>query len=50
MGDKPVGEVIRAKRQRRIEEAARDPAVAPLLEAFPDAKIIDVSDGPASGE
>jgi DNA polymerase-3 subunit gamma/tau len=50
MGAQPVGEVIRAERQRRINEAAKDPAVAPLLEAFPDAKIIDVSDAPESGE
>ena len=50
MGARPVGEVIRAERQRRIDEAAKDPAIAPLLEAFPDAKIIDVSDVPELGE
>jgi DNA polymerase-3 subunit gamma/tau len=44
MGAPPIGEVIRAERQRRIDQAAKDPAIAPLLEAFPDAKIIDVSD------
>jgi len=42
MGEPPIGEMIRAERARRIQEAARDPAVAPLLAAFPDAKIIDV--------
>lgn len=50
MGAPPVGEVIRAERARRIEEASRDPAVAPLLEAFPEAKIIDVRDGPTDEE
>ena len=44
MGAPPVGEVIRAKRAQRIEEASKDPAIAPLLEAFPEAKIIDVRD------
>jgi DNA polymerase-3 subunit gamma/tau len=50
MGAPPVGEVIRAKRAQRIEEASKDPAIAPLLEAFPEAKIIDVRDEPTDND
>jgi hypothetical protein len=50
MGAPPVGEVIRAKRAQRIEEASKDPAIAPLLEAFPEAKIIDVRDKPTDND
>ena len=50
MGAPPVGEVVRAARARRIEEASKDPAIAPLLEAFPEAKIIRVSDKPAGDD
>ncbi len=42
MGDTPIGEVMRAERAAKIEEARQDPAVASLLKAFPEAEIIDV--------
>ncbi|MFT7575904.1 MAG: DNA polymerase-3 subunit gamma/tau [Alphaproteobacteria bacterium] len=39
-----IGEVVRAKRAEKIEEAKQEPAIASLLKAFPEAKVVDVRD------
>jgi len=43
-GQPTKGEVRRAERAARIEEAKQAPAIAKVLEAFPDAKIVEVRD------
>jgi DNA polymerase-3 subunit gamma/tau len=37
-----LGEVSRAKRAAKIEEAKQDPAIISLLKAFPEAEVVDV--------
>ncbi|MGI9478668.1 MAG: DNA polymerase III subunit gamma/tau [Hyphomicrobiaceae bacterium] len=37
-----IGEVLRAERAARIEEAKQDPAIVSVLKAFPDAEVVDV--------
>lgn len=50
-GAPPIGEVVRAKRAQKIEEAKQDPAIVSLLEAFPDAEIVDVQEtAPHAGQ
>jgi len=44
MGEPTRGEIMRAARDAKIEAAKQDPAVASLLKAFPDAKVVDVRD------
>ncbi|MBU2531791.1 MAG: DNA polymerase III subunit gamma/tau [Alphaproteobacteria bacterium] len=46
MGQPTRGEVMRAERAARIEAAKQNPAVASLLQAFPDAQVVDVRDAP----
>lgn len=43
-----IGEVVRAKRAEKIEEAKQEPAIASLLKAFPEAKVVDVRDRSAA--
>ncbi|MFY0614221.1 MAG: hypothetical protein JXQ99_22010, partial [Hyphomicrobiaceae bacterium] len=37
-----IGEVLRAERAAKIEQAKQDPAIVSLLKAFPDAEVVDV--------
>jgi len=50
MGEPTRGEVIRAERAAKIEAAKQAPAIANLLKAFPDAKVVDVRDMPKDGQ
>lgn len=45
-----IGEVVRARRAEKIEEAKQEPAIASLLKAFPDAKVVDVRETPDANE
>jgi DNA polymerase III subunit gamma/tau len=50
MGEPTRGEIIRAERAAKIEKAKQAPAIANLLKAFPDAKVVDVRDMPKDGD
>jgi len=50
MGEPTRGEVVRAERAEKIEKAKQAPAIANLLKAFPDAKVVDVRDMPKDAE
>jgi DNA polymerase-3 subunit gamma/tau len=50
MGEPTRGEVVRAERAEKIEKAKQAPAIANLLKAFPDAKVVDVRDMPKDAD